>query len=128
MSSNIALTLFQVSIPGEKLTDVCAAAHALGIHGLVEFLPDSSGSGKSKPAPRNAANNGSTSSTGETTEQQRPPPANQAQEETESVEQDQVQVRIEEPDHYQQPEQQHQHDAVEITFSVANSVVSNVAR
>ncbi len=37
----------EVVIPGERLSDVCAAAHALEIHGLVEFLPQGS---RSKPA------------------------------------------------------------------------------
>ena len=29
----------QVTIPGDKLTEVCAAAHSLGVIGLTEFLP-----------------------------------------------------------------------------------------
>ena len=29
----------KVTIPGEHLKHVCAAAHALGVHGLVDFLP-----------------------------------------------------------------------------------------
>ena len=31
-------------IPGEKLSDVCKVVHALGIHGLTDFLPNNSGS------------------------------------------------------------------------------------
>ena len=29
----------QVTIPGDKLTEVCAAAHSLGVIGLTDFLP-----------------------------------------------------------------------------------------
>eukprot|EP00094_Tigriopus_californicus_P007796 TCALIF_07508-PA protein Name:"Similar to Zfp26 Zinc finger protein 26 (Mus musculus)" AED:0.37 eAED:0.37 QI:0/0/0/0.37/1/1/8/0/1106 len=32
----------QVVIPGQRLTHVCQAAHGLGIHGLVDFLPQTS--------------------------------------------------------------------------------------
>jgi hypothetical protein len=31
----------EVVIPGDRLSDVCAASHALGIHGLTDFLPNS---------------------------------------------------------------------------------------
>ena len=33
-----------VVIPGERLSDVCKVVHALGIHGLTDFLPNNSGS------------------------------------------------------------------------------------
>ncbi|QQP39193.1 Uncharacterized protein FKW44_019991 [Caligus rogercresseyi] len=36
----------EVLIPGECLSDVCVAAHTLGIYGLIEFLPNAVAPGK----------------------------------------------------------------------------------
>ena len=45
----------EVVVPGDKLPDVCGAAHALGIKGLIDILPNTNSASKTRESSFAAA-------------------------------------------------------------------------